>query len=149
VVDRQALLADLIEDEGEVLHAYQDPLGFLTIGIGHLIDKRKGGGISPDASRFLWNEDIDAIEKRLLLHAPWVLRLDPVRQRVLYNMAFQLGVGIEGQTGGLLGFRRTCAAIRAGRYDDAAVLMLQSKWGQEDSPERALRLAERMRTGKE
>ena len=30
----------LKRDEGEILHAYQDHLGFWTIGIGILIDKR-------------------------------------------------------------------------------------------------------------
>ena len=35
--------AKLIHHEGEALHAYQDHLGFWTIGIGH--HKRKGGGI--------------------------------------------------------------------------------------------------------
>ena len=34
----------LRRNEGEVLHAYQDHLGFWTIGVGRLIDKRKGGG---------------------------------------------------------------------------------------------------------
>ena len=147
MVDRAALLVDLRQDEGEVLHAYQDSLGFWTIGIGHLIDQRKGGGISVAASRFLWNEDIDRIERQLTARAPWVARLDPVRQAVLYNMAFQLGVGAPQTTGGVLGFRRTMAAVEAGHYEDAAVLMLQSRWAREQTPARALKLAERMRTG--
>ncbi len=42
----QSITQQLRRDEGEVLHAYQDSLGYWTIGIGVLIDKRKGGGIT-------------------------------------------------------------------------------------------------------
>jgi lysozyme len=31
----------LTRDEGRVRHAYQDHLGFWTIGVGRLIDQRK------------------------------------------------------------------------------------------------------------
>jgi lysozyme len=41
----------LRRDEGEVLHAYQDKYGYWTIGVGRLIDARKGGGISVEESR--------------------------------------------------------------------------------------------------
>ena len=50
--------ARLIEHEGEILHAYPDSEGWLTIGIGHLIDKRKGGAISQRVSRLLFEDDI-------------------------------------------------------------------------------------------
>ena len=36
--DRATLKARLRLEEGEVLHAYQDSLGWWTIGVGHLID---------------------------------------------------------------------------------------------------------------
>ena len=45
-------------DEGEVLTAYPDHLGYLTIGVGRLIDKRKGGGITPEESAYLLANDI-------------------------------------------------------------------------------------------
>lgn len=149
MIDRLTFEVELVRDEGERLYAYQDSLGFWTIGVGRLIDKTRGGGISREESRYLLNNDIDQVDRRLREQAPWIARLDPIRQRVLYHMAFQLGVGQDGQPGGLLGFRRTVAAVRAGRYDDAAVYMLQSKWAREDSPARALRLAEMMRTGRD
>lgn len=38
----------LIRDEGNVPYAYSDSLGYLTIGVGFLIDKRKGGRL-PEA----------------------------------------------------------------------------------------------------
>lgn len=127
-------------DEGEVLHAYKDHLGYLTIGVGRLIDKRKGGGITEDESAYLLRNDIMtrmvALDKRL----PWIKKLDDARQGVLLNMAFQLGVA------GLLNFRNTLAKIEAGDYDGAAANMLKSKWASQ-TPNRAKRMAEQMRTG--
>ena len=42
------LIAQLRREEGSIPHAYQDHLGFWTIGVGRLIDERKGGGLSPE-----------------------------------------------------------------------------------------------------
>ncbi len=55
-------------------------------------------------------------------------------------MAFQLG------TAGLLGFTNTLQLVQAGKYAEAGAAMLQSKWAQQ-TPNRAKRLAEQMRTG--
>ena len=127
-------------DEGEVLHAYQDHLGYWTIGVGRLIDKRKGGGITEDESAYLLRNDIltrmVALDKRI----PWFKKLDTARQGVLLNMAFQLGVG------GLLNFKNTLAKVEAGDYEGAAANMLKSKWASQ-TPARAKRMAEQMRTG--
>lgn len=130
----------LKRDEGEVLHAYQDHLGFWTIGIGILIDKRKGGGLLPEESEFIFNNRLGLINKELDLRLPWIKRLDPARRGVLVNMAFQMGIA------GLLGFRNTLAMIEAGKYQDAARAMLQSKWATQ-TPARAQRLSNQMATG--
>jgi lysozyme len=47
---------------------------------------------------------------------------------------------------GLLQFTNTLAAVREGRYEDAASGMLTSLWARQVGP-RATRLAEMMRTG--
>lgn len=130
----------LKRDEGEVLHAYQDHLGFWTIGIGILIDKRKGGGLLPEESEFIFNNRLSLINKELELRLPWINKLDPARRGVLVNMAFQMGIA------GLLGFRNTLAMIEAGKYQDAARAMLQSKWATQ-TPARAQRLSNQMATG--
>lgn len=44
---------DLFDDEGYRKSAYQDHLGFWTIGIGTLIDERKGAGITVDEAKYL------------------------------------------------------------------------------------------------
>lgn len=134
------LTNQLRRDEGEVLHAYQDHLGFWTIGIGRLIDKRKGGGLTKDEAAYLLGNDIARFTNALRTRLPWFDRIDEARQGVLANMAFQMGVE------GLLGFRNTLSMIERGEYDAAANAMLQSKWSQQ-TPQRAARLAQQMRTG--
>ena len=128
------------EDEGLVLHAYDDHLGFATIGYGRLIDKRKGGGISEDEALYLLKNDVNARLSVLENAIPFFTRLDDARKAVLLNMSFQLGIA------GLLKFKSTLAFIEAGDYENASVNMLKSLWARQ-TPNRAKRLAEQMRTG--
>lgn len=134
------LTKQLRRDEDEILHAYPDHLGYLTIGVGRLIDKRKGGGITEEESAYLLSNDIDKREAELLRRAPWMANLDPVRFGALLNMAFQMGVD------GLLGFINTLAMVREGDYDGAAEGMLNSLWARQ-TPERAKRISKQMKTG--
>jgi len=136
----QNLTQQLRRDEGEVLHAYTDHLGFWTIGIGRLIDKRKGGGISKDEAAMMLQNDVARFTMALRSRLLWFSNLDEARQGVLVNMAFQMGVE------GLLGFKNTLGMIERGEYAAAADAMLASKWAGQ-TPERAQRLAEQMRTG--
>lgn len=138
--DRAAMLAELRRDEGVIPHAYQDHLGYWTIGVGRLIDKRKGGKLSPDEIDYLLGNDVSRFEAELDARLPWWRDLNGVRQRVLLNMAFNLG------TAGLLGFKNTLAAVKAGEWAKAASGMLASKWARQVG-ERAKRLAHMMKTG--
>lgn len=132
--------SQLREDEGEKLHAYKDSEGYLTIGIGVLIDERKGGGITREESSYLFHNRLNKKRAEIKAALPWFDTLDEVRQGVLLNMAFQMG------TAGLLGFKQTLAHVKAGRWTAASVGMLDSKWARQ-TPERAERLATQMRTG--
>ena len=134
------LTKQLRRDEGEVLSAYTDHLGYLTIGVGRLIDKRKGGGITAEESAYLLSNDIDKRQAELLRRAPWMAQLDPARFGVMLNMAFQMGVD------GLLGFKNTLAMVKAGDYSGAAAGMLHSKWAKQ-TPARAQRLSKQMKSG--
>jgi lysozyme len=137
---RARLIAHLRREEGEVLHAYKDHLGFLTIGVGRLVDKRKGGGISPEESAYLLNNDINRIDADLRSRLEWFAHLDEVRQEALIAMAFQMGVP------GLLKFKQTLAAIRDERYEHAAELARQSLWAKQ-TPARAKRVCLQIATG--
>lgn len=134
------LTKQLRRDEGEVLSEYKDHLGYSTIGVGRLIDKRKGGGITQEESAYLLSNDIDRKSAEVFKRIPWAAKLDAARQGVLINMAFQMG------TDGLLGFKNTLAMIQSGNYARASDGMLNSLWARQ-TPARAQRLAKQMRTG--
>lgn len=137
---RDDLARQLRRDEGVVEHAYEDSEGWTTIGVGRLIDKRKGGRLRDDEIEYLLQNDITEKTDELIRRLPWVADLGEARKGVLINMAFNLGVG------GLLGFRKTLALIKAGDYAAASVEMLDSKWARQVKG-RATRLSRQMRTG--
>jgi lysozyme len=139
-VETLNLLQQLRREEGVVPHAYQDHLGFWTIGVGRLIDRRKGGRLSDDEIDYLLSNDVRRFTSEVQRALPWLDELDEVRQAVLIGMAFQMG------TAGLLAFKQTLAAVEARRYPDAAKLMLNSLWARQ-TPERAARMARQMETG--
>jgi len=134
------LKEQLKRDEGVVNHAYQDSLGFTTIGVGRLIDMRRGGGLSDSEVDYLLNNDITDKTAQVLEALPWAKELSEPRLGVLINMAFQLGIH------GLLGFPGMLGAVRTGDYKAAAEHMLESKWEQQ-TPTRAHRLADQMESG--
>jgi lysozyme len=138
-MDLAVLKAELTRDEGCELRPYMDSVGKLTVGIGHnLTDK----GISAAICEALYLEDVAEVVAELKDHLPWWEGLDPVRQRVFCNMAFNLGIG------GLLGFSNTLVLTETGRYEAAAQAMLASKWARQVG-DRAKRLAQMMATGQE
>lgn len=127
--------------EGRVKHAYRDSLGYWTIGVGHLIDRRKGGHLPEHIIDDLLEHDITEHSRQLFTALPWVMELDEVRKSVLVDMTFNLGIA------GLLGFKNTLAAVKERRWEDAARGMLASKWASQVGG-RAVRLADMMRTGR-
>jgi lysozyme len=130
----------LLRDEGCVLHVYKDHLGYDTLGVGRMVDKRKGGGISQDEAMYLLENDVRRVCADVLEALPWVIKMNEARQAVVYAMAFQMGLK------GLLGFRSTLDSMRDERYANAAEGMRQSKWAKQ-TPERANRMAYQMETG--
>ena len=132
------LREDLIRDEGEVLHAYEDHLGFLTIGYGRLIDKRRGGGISKQEALLMLDNDILRVIDQLQEKTGFDEHPEAV-QHALVNMGFQLGVN------GLLGFKKMWAHLANRDYGAAADEALDSRWAQQ-TPERAKRVTDLMRS---
>lgn len=132
------LTVQLRRDEGEVLTAYSDHLGFLTIGVGRLIDKRKGGGINAEESAYLLANDIREKTAEVLRALPWAEHLSEPRLGALINMAFQMG------TDGLLDFKITLSLIQGGNYARASEEMGNSLW-MKQTPERCARIAKQMK----
>ena len=143
VIDHDARLIEQLRlHEGERRKPYRDTVGKLTIGIGRNLDDK---GLRRDEIEYLLSNDIADARADLDRYLPWWRGLDPVRQRVLIDMAFNMGMGSPGK-GGLLSFVNTLSNIRQGRYAEAADMMLASKWAQQVG-RRAVRLATMMRTG--
>ena len=133
------IAADLKSDEGWREHAYQDHLGYWTIGYGFLIDERRRGRIPQQVADYWLDWEIDRIWERLSEALPWFDDLPEQVQRALVNMGYQLGVS------GLLRFRRTLWLLEQGDWADAADEALRSKWA-EQTPNRARRVTDWIRS---
>lgn len=140
MIPESQIIDRLVEDEGEILHAYQDHLDYWTIGVGRLIDKRKGGGITQEESRYLLRNDIHRKAAELRARFAWFHFLDDARQAAILCMAFQLGVS------GLEEFRKMVLALIRRDYETAADEALDSTWAKQ-TPARAKRMAKIIRTG--
>lgn len=138
-MDRAAMIRQLRLHEGERLKPYRCTAGKLTIGVGRNLEDR---GITAEESAYLLGNDIARFETELFRALPWAAGLDEVRQRVLLDMAFNMGMA------GLLTFKNTLATIKAGDFEKAAAMMLESKWAKQVG-QRAERLSRMMFTGKD
>ncbi|MHB8413913.1 MAG: glycoside hydrolase family protein [Acidiferrobacteraceae bacterium] len=134
------LRSELERDEGRVPYAYRDSLGFLTIGVGHLIDRIKGGRLPDSIIDALLDYDIQEKVQQLNGRFAWFEHVDEVRQRVLVNMCFNLGIE------GLSEFHKMLGAVSTGDWEAAAAEMADSKWAKQVG-DRATRLVAMMRTG--
>jgi lysozyme len=132
-----ALERQLIAHEGLRTDLYKCTAGKWTIGIGHNIQDR---GLTRDQCLLIFRDDVATVIGELVASFPWFEDLDPVRQAVLVDMAFNLG------TRKLAKFGNTLAAVRRGDYRAASVHMLQSLWA-EQVGRRSLTLATMMETG--
>jgi lysozyme len=135
--DVKSIEEQLILHEGLRLKPYRCTEGYLTIGIGLNLD----AGITEEEAIWLLQSRLKGIIAQLERYE-WYTKLDPVRQKVMIDMAYNLG------TTGLLKFRKMIAAIELGDYGAAADQMLDSRWARQVKT-RADRLAEMMRTGED
>ena len=125
--------------EARRLKPYADSVGKLTIGVGRNLDDR---GISDAECDFLLANDIAIVVNEMDRNLPWWQQLDEVRQRVLADMCFNLGIQR------LKGFAKALSAMREGRFEDAASEMQDSKWYAQVGT-RGARLVRMMRTGRD
>lgn len=127
----------LVRHEGLRLKTYVDTVGKVSVGVGrNLTDK----GIRESEAYFMLDNDIaEAIDeaKKLTCFA----KLDPVRQDVIVDMTFNLGLPR------LKGFGLMLKALEAGDFQEAAAQMMDSRWAVQVGP-RAKELAQMIRSGK-
>jgi lysozyme len=156
--NKSNLIDKLIEHEGMVLRVYQDSLGIDTIGIGRNLEDRGISlaelnhmdvpnvntiyqhGITETDARYLATNDVQIVEDELLRAHPCVDRLDSVRQLVLVDMGFNMGIPR------LCKFQKMWNAIHEEKYDIAAKEMLDSRWANQVKS-RATKLANAMHNG--
>jgi lysozyme len=156
--DRTKLIEKLILHEGLKLQVYQDTLGIDTIGIGRNLEDRGISkeelddmdiptighiyeyGITEADAVYLATNDVQIVEKELLEAHPCVAELDAVRQLVLVDMAFNMGVPR------LRKFKKMWAAVHEKDFPTAAKEMLDSRWANQVKS-RSVKLANMMHTG--
>lgn len=139
--DRDMLISQLREDEGLVKHAYQDSKGYWTIGVGRLIDKRLGGGLSESECVYLLQNDISRVFKEIERLFPWVEQMAPARRVAFANLLFNLG------SAKLSKFHSTLPALAAGRYQRAHDHLAATKWATDVQPSRRDRILKAIRDG--
>lgn len=156
--DRTKLIEKLILHEGLKLEVYQDTLGIDTIGIGRNLEDRGitkeeldaldipnmgtvyEHGITEVDAVYLATNDVEIVENELLAAHPCVAELDAVRQLVLVDMAFNMGVPR------LRKFKKMWAAIHDEDFPTAAKEMLDSRWANQVKS-RSVKLANMMHVG--
>ena len=156
--NRSHFLDKLIEHEGLVLTVYQDTLGIDTIGIGRNLKDRGISkeeldyldipnmeviyehGISEADARYLALNDIAIVENELCRVHPCVEELDSVRQLILMDMAFNMGVPR------LCKFKKMWNAIYEQNFEAASLEMMDSRWARQVG-KRASKLSSAMKSG--
>ena len=156
--DKSKLIEKLIVHEGLRLQVYKDTLGIDTIGIGRNLEDRGISkeeldeldiptidhiyeyGITEADAMALAENDVQIVEEELLRAHPCVDRLDSVRQLILVDMAFNMGVPR------LCKFQKMWNAIHEEDFPNAAKEMLDSRWAVQVKS-RAVKLANAMHNG--
>ena len=128
----------LMRHEGLKLSLYKDSVGIWTIGIGRNLE---ANGISRDEAMLMLDNDISKAKLGLSHTFPWYLSLDDVRQAVMVDMTFNMGIA------GFAKFALTIDHIKRGDYLEASKEMLKSAWSHQVG-QRSYELSEMMRTGK-
>lgn len=138
-MDHDKILEQLVVHEGLRTTVYKCPAGRLTIGVGRNLEDL---GITPDEAMFLLANDVERCCAELDLTVPWWRALDDVRQRVLVDMVFNLGIRR------FLGFKKMLRHVAAQAWDRAADEMLDSRWADQVGM-RARTLSDMMRSGQD
>ena len=131
------LMDQLSKDEGFKTQPYKDPAGKLTIGVGRNLEDN---GLSEREVRILLMNDIDRVITELDTNYPFFVTLNDVRQEVLVNMCFNLGLPK------FMGFKKMLEAVKIKDFKTAAEEMKNSKWF-EQVGERAVRMCKQMESG--
>ena len=149
-------LVNTKKNEGFRSKTYTDTTGNLTTGYGFNLNDPVTAGMLPEdvisGSRGLTRKEADEVfQKRMALAQADAVQflgdkhyqaLDPLRQSVLNDMAYNMGLPK------LAGFKKFKKALLSGDYEKAADEMKNSKWYKQ-TKKRAKDLTEKMRAGQQ
>lgn len=133
-MDVDKLKDQLILHEGLELKSYTCSAGYVTLGVGRNVEEL---GITEDEARYLLDNDILRVAKELDNAMPWWRDMSEVRQRVVVDMVFNLGITR------FLNFKNAINAMQEEDWEEAAAQMLDSRWADQVG-QRATRLAKAM-----
>ena len=164
--DRVKLVKQLALHEGRRRYPYRCTAGKLSVGGGYNLDDRgleslckaigrrvtlndlfKHGLSDAEIDRQI-NADIVYFEDRVIQFFPEYETLDPIRQRVVVDFAYNLGKRA-------LGFTKAIGALKRKDYTECAFQMMHSLWasqvgdGEGRRFDRADRLCEMMKLGED
>lgn len=129
------LIDMLVRHEGLELKLYYDQVGIPTIGCGRNL--KDVGITTAEAYYLLWN-DIVRCQLQIAQAYSWFQSLSPVRQDVVTDMVFNIGIG------GFSEFKEMIAALASGDFETAAYQMTNSSWARQVGS-RATELSQMMR----
>ena len=145
-MNSEVLKEQIKRHEGEVLEVYKDSLGYLTLGVGHLIreddaeyGEPDGTPVSQEVVDRYYDADFDKhVDETVHVCGAHDIDFDNLPeniQHVLVNMCFNLGAPRLSK------FRKFIAAINDEQWIEASVEMMDSRWANQVGP-RAERLKE-------
>ncbi len=129
----------LKKHEGLQLLPYTDTTGHLSIGYGRNLTDR---GISSDEADRMLDHDIGSAWLDAVREFPWFAPLDHVRQDVVINLIFNMGLGTLRQ------FRLMLRALEHHEWQAAAYELFNSRWCHQVGKERCQDLTHALEYGR-
>jgi len=123
----------LKKEEGYRSSVYLDTLDKPTIGYGFLIDTLE---LQEDICELILMRKLEKLIKSIKFNFKWFDDMPDKVQDGIINMCYQLGVS------GASNFKTTIQFMKNKQWDRASIEMLDSKWAREQTPQRAKRLSE-------
>ncbi len=118
-MDLNKLKISVSKHEDLKLKAYHCPKGRITIGYGRNLQDR---GITPLEAQTMLERDLLDTKLELEVSIKFFHRLDDIRQNVLIEMGYNMGVP------NLLEFKNTLKFMEKGDFINASIEMLDSQW---------------------
>lgn len=155
------LTASLIREESFEREPYLDSKQLWTFAVGRCLERNPLTAtewkvlldrelvvlrVTLEGAEYLLQEGYAAIQRALTLQLPNWFTINDARQNALIEMCYQNGTGILDVSSPHC-WPDLTAAVKRAEWEAVYAAALDSKWAREDSPARARRVAERLKTG--